>query len=61
MTVRILLDRQCPGCNWPEVIAVGESIEAGPENVECGRWTKPCGYTAKVQDGSPLRPRKAVG
>lgn len=45
--VRIVLDRDCPGCGHPEVVAIGESVAAGPSRVECGRRV-PCGYSAPV-------------
>lgn len=44
--VRIVLDRDCPGCGWPEIVAVGESVEEGPTRVECGR-REPCGWSTK--------------
>lgn len=45
MAVRIVLDRDCPRCGWPELIAVGEDLEAGPSYLEC---PKDCGWSARV-------------
>lgn len=47
--IRIILDRDCPGCGWPEVIASGDML---PEQVQCGR-RKPCGYTAPASEWTP--------
>lgn len=46
--VRIVLDRDCPGCGHPEVVAIGASVSAGPNRVECARRV-PCGYLGQVK------------
>lgn len=49
-TRRILLDRDCPGCGWPEIVAVGLA-DGGPDHVECARRA-PCGWQSEVKDGT---------
>lgn len=40
--VRIALDRDCPGCGYPEIVAVGR-LSAGADLHECNR-RPPCGW-----------------
>lgn len=47
--MRIINDRDCPGCDWPEIVKVGLP-SVGPNRAECGR-RQPCGWTAAVVNG----------
>lgn len=41
-TLNIVLDRDCPACDWPELIAEGTT--AGPERLACRK----CGWSETV-------------
>jgi hypothetical protein len=45
--LRVCRDEDCPGCGWPETVAVGRDWKAGPTRIECGRQT-PCGWSVPV-------------
>lgn len=43
--LRICIDRDCPSCGWPELVAVGDmaKVSAGPSRLECYKchWQAP--------------------
>lgn len=45
-TIRILSDQDCPGCGWPECVAVGTG-STGPQQLVCGK-RDPCGWSRPV-------------